>query len=253
MVSKPTVFVPLYVYPAPGAWSPLIKIIHEYRDVEFTVVVNPGSGPGPDVLPDSNYLREIPTLTVEPNVHVLGYVATNYANRPFETVQAEVARYADWPSVGSNPALALDGIFFDETPQAYNPSAAKFLEELSILVKCQQGFGPSNIVVHNPGTVPEPPYLTLADGNVVFEGPYDLFCARWNADIFAGIPPESRSKLCCIIHSVPRDVSGDTLKSLVSDVRSIADEVFITHLSQDYYASFGSGWSEFVNLMASSS
>lgn len=52
------------------------------------------------------------------------------------------------------------------------------------------------------------------------------------------------------MHSVPESVEGSKLRDLVREARKVADEVFITHLSSDYYASFGTKWAEFVDLMA---
>jgi len=67
--------------------------------------------------------------------------------------------------------------------------------------------------------------------------------------LFTAIPDSNRSQLCAVIHSVPDSVEGSKLRSLVKEARKVADELFITHLSTDYYASFGSQWSEFVDLM----
>lgn len=50
-----------------------------------------------------------------------------------------------------------------------------------------------------------------------------------------------------MIHSVPEDVD---LRGLVKRVRRVAEEIFITHLNTDYYASFGGKWDDFVKLMA---
>jgi hypothetical protein len=52
------------------------------------------------------------------------------------------------------------------------------------------------------------------------------------------------------VHSVPGDIEGKSLRSLVKQVRKVADEVYITHLSTNYYAAFGDKWAEFVDLMA---
>jgi hypothetical protein len=49
---------------------------------------------------------------------------------------------------------------------------------------------------------------------------------------------------------VPDDIEGKSLRGLVKEVRKVADEVYITHLSTNYYASFGDKWTEFVDLMA---
>lgn len=85
---------------------------------------------------------------------------------------------------------------------------------------------------------------------MVFEASYDTFQERDGAKMFEEIPNSNRSQLCAVIHSVPQDVEGSKLRGLVKQVRRVADEVFITHLETDYYASFGGQWKEFVDLMA---
>ncbi|KAA8645894.1 spherulation-specific family 4 protein [Aspergillus tanneri] len=250
MGPKAKVFVPLYVYPAPGAWTPLENVIAEHPDVNFTVVINPGSGPGPNALPDANYTREIPKLVSYDNVRVLGYVATTYAKRNISLVRKDIETYAAWPTNSSNPKLAVRGIFFDETPQQYNADALSYLQNLTSVVKDTPGLGPDHFVVHNPGTIPDSRYLPSADSTVVFEATYDTFQERHGAKLFKEIPDSNRSQLCAVIHSVPDNVEGSNLRSLVKQVRTVADEIFITHLNTDYYASFGDRWTEFVNLMA---
>lgn len=105
-------------------------------------------------------------------------------------------------------------------------------------------------VVHNPGAIPDSRYLATADSTVVFEAAYTTFQERHGAKLFTNIADSNRTQLCAIVHSVPEAVEGNALRSLVKQVRKVADEVYITHLSTDYYASFGSRWIEFVNLMA---
>ncbi|KAL4810195.1 Spherulation-specific family 4 [Aspergillus unguis] len=249
MGPKAKVFVPLYVYPAPGAWDPLVNVITAHPDVNFTVVVNPGSGPGPNALPDGNYTAEIPRLTAHDNVMVLGYVATTYGQRNISLVRHDIETYAAWPTNSSDPRLAVRGIFFDETPQQYDANILSYLEELTSIVKRTPGLGPDNFVFHNPGVVPDSRYLPTADSTVVFEATYDTFHERKGARLFEEIPNSNRSQLCAVIHSVPDTVEGGELRGFVKQVRGVADEIFVTHLSRDYYASFGSRWEEFVSLM----
>ncbi|KAF9892844.1 hypothetical protein FE257_000433 [Aspergillus nanangensis] len=250
MGPKAKVFVPLYVYPTPGAWTPLEEVISAYPNVNFTVVVNPGSGPGPNALPDGNYTTEIPKLASYDNVLLLGYVATTYAKRNISLVRKDIETYAAWPSESSNPKLAVRGIFFDETPQVYDPNVLSYFEDLTAFVKATPGLGPDNYVVHNPGAIPDARYLSTADSTVVFEATYDTFQERHGARQFEEIPSSNRSQLCAVIHSVPESVEGSKLRGLVKQVRRVAEEVFITHLDTDYYANFGDGWKEFVDLMA---
>ncbi|EAW09379.1 spherulation-specific family 4 protein [Aspergillus clavatus NRRL 1] len=251
MGPKSKVFVPLYVYPAPGAWDPLEDVISKHPDVNFTVVINPGSGPGPEALPDGNYTREIPKLASYENVRLLGYVATTYAKRNISEVRRDIETYAAWPTQSSNANLAVRGIFFDETPQQYDADILAYLRELTDVVKGTSGLGPDHYVVHNPGAIPDSRYLSTADSTVVFEATYATFQERHGAELFDTIPDSHRDQLCAVIHSVPTSVEGSDLRGLVKQVRQVADEIFITHLETDYYAGFGGQWSEFVDLMAS--
>jgi hypothetical protein len=134
---------PLIEHRAEMQWQCRIR---DHPDVNFRVVINPGSGPGPSSLPDANYTRDIPKLTSKPNVRVLGYVATTYATRDQLKVLRDVETYANWPKVSANIGLAVHGIFFDETPQQYTASAEKYLQELTASVRELPGLGPDNFV-----------------------------------------------------------------------------------------------------------
>jgi hypothetical protein len=81
------------------------------------------------------YLNEIPKLDAYPNIRTLGYVATNYTNKIIDDVLADINTWAMWPNTFNNTKLKIDGIFFDETPSTYNPSAYKYLDRASKAVK----------------------------------------------------------------------------------------------------------------------
>ena len=123
-----------------------------HPNVNFTVVINPGSGPGPNSLPDGNYTREIPKLASYNNVRLLGYVATTYATRDISLVRKDIETYAGWPTNSSTPDLAVQGIFFDETPQQYDVNALAYLEELRDFVRGAPGLGPDNYVCSHAST-----------------------------------------------------------------------------------------------------
>lgn len=79
-------------------------------------------------------------------MRLLGYVATTYAKRNISLVRKDIETYAAWPTKSSNPALAVRGIFFDETPQQYDADALAYLEDLTEVVKNTEGFGPDPLV-----------------------------------------------------------------------------------------------------------
>jgi hypothetical protein len=120
--------------------------ISAHPDVNFTVVINPGNGPGPDSLPDANYTREIPVLSSYANVRLLGYVYTSYAKRNVSAIRNDIQTYADWPTNSSNPNLAVQGIFFDETPQQYDAQILTYLQGLTDFIKDLEGLGPDKFV-----------------------------------------------------------------------------------------------------------
>ena len=131
--------------------------ISTHPDVNFTVVINPGNGPGPDSLPDANYTREIPKLASYSNVRLLGYVHTSYAQRNISLLRKDIETYAAWPSESSNPNLTVQGIFFDETPQQFSDQAVTYLQNLTDLVKSQKAFGPDGFVSCPPPLSPPVP------------------------------------------------------------------------------------------------
>lgn len=105
--------------------------------LNFTVIVNPGDGPGPNDVPDANYIAAIARLHRFPNVRTLGYVPTDYAKTSIDTVLKNVNTYANWSKNSSN--LAVDGIFFDEAPHAYSSDAASYLQQIGNAVRAADG------------------------------------------------------------------------------------------------------------------
>lgn len=59
-----------------------------------------------------------------------------------------------------------------------------------------------------------------------------------------------RSKLACVIHSIPEDLGSDDWRKLVEQARNIAGDVFMTDLCEHYYEKFAPKWVQFVDAMA---
>lgn len=59
-----------------------------------------------------------------------------------------------------------------------------------------------------------------------------------------------RSKLACVIHSIPEDLKAEGWRNLGQQARKIAGDVFMTDLSERYYENFAPKWVEFVDAMA---
>jgi hypothetical protein len=106
-----------------------------HRNVDFTVVINPCSGPCMGSLPDQVYLDEVPKLRAHPNIRSLGYVATHYAEKDIEDVLAEIDMYARWPKITNDTKMRVDGIFLDETPSTYSAVEYEYLKIASRAVR----------------------------------------------------------------------------------------------------------------------
>jgi len=103
--------------------------------------VNPRSGPGPDALPEADYIRELPKLNAFSNVQTVGYVRTGYAKRDMQTVLHEVSVYSKWAEASSDPKFAVHGIFFDETPSQCDATSETFYQAINTAVKGSAGLG----------------------------------------------------------------------------------------------------------------
>ncbi|KAF2758819.1 hypothetical protein EJ05DRAFT_510697 [Pseudovirgaria hyperparasitica] len=246
MAPPPSVFVPLYIYPNPGAWDQLYQAAWQYPDLDFTVVVNPHSGPGSSALPDANYTREIPKLNEFDNVRTLGYVATDYGSKALDLTLAEIAMYAAWAEKSAN--MTMDGVFFDETPTHYDANADAYMQAVSTAVQESDGFGES-FVVHNPGYIPDQRYMAYADLTVVFEQTYSAWMEMGISHQLDDLNYNKRN-LVSLVHSLP-DITEESLKCLADHLQLLTGHVFLTSLDSAYYQSFSPQFGEYVALLSS--
>jgi Spherulation-specific family 4 len=110
--------------------------IQSHPSVDFIIVINPASGPGPDSLPDTIYAREIIRLNSYANVRTIGYVPMNYGKKPIESTYADITKYCGWGN--QNPSLAMQGVFLDESPQIADPHNITYVENVRNYVKSQK-------------------------------------------------------------------------------------------------------------------
>ncbi len=115
--------------------------ITTHPTLNFTVVINPASGPGGSTGPDANYTREIPRLNSYTNVRTVGYVSTNWTNRNIASALQDVETYSNWAQNASIQDLGMHGIFLDETPSSWNNASAKFLQTIASAIQAASGFG----------------------------------------------------------------------------------------------------------------
>ncbi|KAF2666836.1 hypothetical protein BT63DRAFT_427252 [Microthyrium microscopicum] len=236
--------IPLYMYPVPGAWDPLYTAIQTHPSVDFIVVINPASGPGAGALPDSNFAREIMRMNSYPNVRTIGYVAANYGRKAAAEAFAEIGKYTGWSQ--SNPQLAMQGIFLDESPQLADSPNRTFLEQIRTNVKSNKALS-GGLLVMNPGMIPDNQILQTADRTVVFEERYQTYVNLQAAKQLAALP--DRNALVCLMHSIPADMDKVQIKAIVNELRELAGSIFLTDLSDLYYQQFSPRFQDFVDAM----
>ncbi|PVH67459.1 spherulin 4-like cell surface protein, partial [Cadophora sp. DSE1049] len=251
-----------------ATWAPLFNAIETRPQLKFIVIVNPSSGPGSLPYPSDQYTTAVQKLNAYQNVQTVGYVRTDYANRNVSTVLVDISTYAGWALNSS--AIAMHGIFFDEAPHQYVLEAVEYMQVVNKAVKDATGLQGDKIVsrsqsmfavqkpdsetpadnppqiIHNPGVIPDTRYNdTNTDITVVFEQSYPVYISM--IDILAALPGD-RSKYSYIVNSVPSTIKGG-MKKFVDEISRRAEFLFVTDNTEDFYESFGAGWTNFVEAV----
>ena len=153
------IVVPLYSYPDDGctAWTDFITAYEtppfqlsrtltdfcvpsvsatDNPSLPFIFIINPNSGPGdPDSQPDANYQSCVPQLrpSVNPNIIVIGYVATGYGQDDPSSVDSQINTYGGWEAL-----YRPSGIFLDEGPT--DPSLVSLYQGYADTIRGIDGF-----------------------------------------------------------------------------------------------------------------
>lgn len=237
--------VPLYVYPGSStdsAWQPLYSAIEAQPKVEWQIIVNPSSGPGPNSCPgssgsavDANWQAGIAKLNGYANVQTLGYVWAEWGTRAIADVESDINIYAKWASC-SGVDVAVDGIFFDDfvNSTSTTPQNALTLSYGKTVTKYAGSKLPSATtpIVLNPGspyTSQKKDFLALADFVIDFEDYASLYTSP--GTITSISTAEGASYLdnsAFVIHDLP------TTQNPTSWIHTmIAHGVGATYLTQD--------------------
>jgi hypothetical protein len=74
---------------------------------------------------------------------LLGYVKIGYGKRALGTVTGQINKYAGWAN--KKKSIAVDGIFLDEAPYAWNETTSKYLQDVARAIKESSGLGKRSI------------------------------------------------------------------------------------------------------------
>lgn len=244
---KPYILVPLYLYPESGAWKPLYKQISAHPRVNFTVIVNPNSGPGVSlgVMPNADWITAISSLNAHPNVQTIGYVHTEHATRNISQVCEEIDTYSAW-SRYKKADIHLDGIFFDESPTEPDQVLIDYIANVSSHAR-KKLTKPAAQITLNPGVPVTSKYYNHADHIVAFEDPYSHYISGQDAAPLNKIPSANRRKSTFIIN----DFNGTAAKQsqlLHSIFANNVEGIYIS--TTDQYDKYSTMWPQLVSQIA---
>ena len=112
--------------------------------------------------------------------------------------------------------------------------------------------------MNNPGTLPDPRYLSGTDITVVFEGAYETYQMCGMSSRIANLARNTakdkgetsvgRSDFAVILHSLPPHVAGNrsAISETVTELAAVVGSVFVTDLAEGYYAGWSKIWAEMV-------
>lgn len=211
--SSTFILLPLYIYPSESAWDLVYENIEKYPQIQWQIIVNPNSGPGPiNSFPSSDYITAISKLNSYENVLTLGYVATGWTQVPLATVRAEISTYANWARF-SSANISMAGIFFDEAPYSWSLVSLQYMRSASSFAYSTM---PSTVtpVIFNPGTHTLPAlYFSSADTIVLYENYYSNYANQTTINRF---PRGYNAQSAIIVHS--STASRNSLSCLVRNI-----------------------------------
>ncbi|MCJ1239222.1 hypothetical protein MMC14_007216 [Varicellaria rhodocarpa] len=205
-----SLLLPLYIYPSSGAWTSVFNAIASTSTVHWQVVVNPSSGPGPvNSYPNSDYIAAISKLNSYKNVETIGYVPTNYTNRSYDKVTADIQTYAYWATY-TVANISVNGIFFDEAPYANIAASIQYMANASSFAYNTIPTA-ATTVIFNPGTnATALQYFNYAQTIIEFEDYYSVYK---NQTTIAGFPSGGKMQSAIVVHNYTG--TATTLQSLV--------------------------------------
>ena len=190
------ILLPLYIYPnwyEPDnyAWS---QVVTAAKQVPIVAIINPNNGPDGNP-PNQDYARGLEDLK-QADVTTIGYVYTQYGDRPIAEVKRDIDLYYQY--------FDVRGIFLDEG--ASNVAQIDYYQDIYNYIKAK---GDRELVIINPGTHTDREYITrpAADTSVIFEN-YSHAWLQYQPDPY--VDSNQSEHFASLIHSVPDAVTMKT-------------------------------------------
>jgi Spherulation-specific family 4 len=154
LISSPcqNVVVPAYFYPG-GGWTRATDSNPVPRIMILDI-----SGTGAGSAPERKYQTAVKQAQAA-GITVMGYSDTNYTQRAPADIEADVRNYKAWYSVTD---IFLDQVSSGRGQLGYYRNLSRYIH----------GVNPGSAVMLNPGTYPDPRYMSVGDILLVFENTY---------------------------------------------------------------------------------
>ena len=212
------ILIPLWAWPdaspsSPPFWQNVNEAISNSTGVTWHVIINPKNGP--DALgnapKDQLYTDAVAKLNTHQNVITYGYILTNKAKAPRDTltlVNSDVDVYASWKT-HPGADISVKGIFFDEVvtkfecPSDTDPRITHYLD-LAKYARSKPGI---THVVFNPGDLGPETLFGSCDYMIEFE----KFVGDWkDKTTLQSFPPANLAKSAAWIKNTEAttDVAG---------------------------------------------
>lgn len=164
-------FAPLYQYPlsapaTPNDWWQ--RVVDSASEIDpITVVVNPANGPIDPAVGGAaydDYIEGLTFLRSNPNVRILGYIATDFGNTDLPSIEEQIGWYAEGYKHAGNGGSLIDGIFFDE--MSSDAGDVDRYADFAQAVRDATGLA-GHLVTGNPGVALPESFLTAGTADLL--------------------------------------------------------------------------------------
>jgi Spherulation-specific family 4 len=219
-------FVPAYFY-ASSIWEQAIDTTP--RPTVMLLNVDNGVGTSP-----LSHFQTLVKQAQDAGITVLGYSSTEYGARAVSSVESEISDYKSW--------YGVNGIFLDLTQGtsgefSYYQTLANYIRSTI----------PGGIVWLNPGSYPDPSFMSIANVVMVFEGSYSSYLSD---QVPSWVSQYSPSQFAHVLYDTPQ---SDFASAVNLSRQRRAGHLFVTDLSGsgNPYGALPSYWSQEASTVSS--
>jgi Spherulation-specific family 4 len=219
-------FVPAFFYSS-STWDQAI----DTKPDPTVILLNIDNGVGTSPL---SHFQTLVKQAQDAGITVLGYSSTEYGARSVSSVESEISEYKSW--------YGVNGIFLDLTQGtsgefSYYQTLANYIRSTI----------PGGIVWLNPGSYPDPSFMSIANVVMVFEGSYSSYLSD---QVPSWISQYSPSQFAHVIYDTPQ---SDFASAVNLSRQRRAGHLFVTDLSGsgNPYGALPSYWSQEASAVSS--